>query len=195
MSRKISLLACALLSISATFAATSVHADGNKVTIIHTGDFHGHLIPRANVRSDNVGRKEGGLARVATVIQQIRAKDKNALLIHTGDTIQGGAEVLFTRGQAIVDVLNMPEFGINAFAPGNWEFVYGTQRFVELFAGTTPRAPWGGNCCQFVYRTTSTTNYHTTNSTNCLFNWCPPPPGLQNHNGWQAQSWHTRPDH
>ncbi len=143
MSRKISLLACALLSISATFAATSACADGNKVTIIHTGDFHGHLIPRANVRSDNVGRKEGGLARVATVIQQIRAKDKNALLIHTGDTIQGGAEVLFTRGQAIVDVLNMPEFGIDAFAPGNWEFVYGSQRFVELFAGPTPAAPWG----------------------------------------------------
>ncbi len=143
MSHKISLLACALLSISATFTATSVHAHDNKVTIIHTGDFHGHLIPRANVRSDNVGRKEGGLARVATVIQQIRAKDKNALLIHTGDTIQGGAEVLFTRGQAIVDVLNMPEFGIDAFAPGNWEFVYGTQRFVELFAGTTPLAPWG----------------------------------------------------
>ncbi len=143
MSHKISLLTCALLSISATFAATSAYADGNKVTIIHTGDFHGHLIPRANVRSDNVGRKEGGLARVATVIQQIRAKDKNALLIHTGDTIQGGAEVLFTRGQAIVDVLNMPEFGIDAFAPGNWEFVYGIQRFVELFAGATPAAPWG----------------------------------------------------
>ncbi len=143
MSHKISLLACVLLSISATFAVTSAHADDNKVTIIHTGDFHGHLIPRANVRSDNVGRKEGGLARVATVIQRVRAEDKNALLIHTGDTIQGGAEVLFTRGQAIVDVLNMPEFGIDAFAPGNWEFVYGTQRFIELFAGTTPLAPWG----------------------------------------------------
>ncbi len=143
MSRKISLLACALLSISATFATTSAYADNNKVTLIHTGDFHGHLIPRANVRSDSVGRMEGGLARVATVIQRIRAKDENALLIHTGDTIQGGAEVLFTRGQAIVDVLNMPEFGINAFAPGNWEFVYGTQRFVELFGGATPAAPWG----------------------------------------------------
>ena len=144
MSRKISLLACALLSISATFATTSVQAKDTEITIIHTGDFHGHMIPRANVRSDSVkGRKEGGLARVATVIQQIRAKDKNALFIHTGDTIQGGAEVLFTRGQAIVDVLNMPEFGIDAFAPGNWEFVYGTQRFAELFAGATPTAPWG----------------------------------------------------
>ena len=96
MSPKISLLVCALLSISATFAATSVHADNNKVTLIHTGDFHGHLIPRANVRSDNVGRMEGGLARVATVIKKIREDAKNTLLINTGDTIQGGAEVLYT---------------------------------------------------------------------------------------------------
>ena len=126
--------------------ATTIHAhagDNDEITIIHTGDFHGHLIPRANVRSDNVGRKEGGLARVATVIKKIREENKNALLIHTGDTIQGGAEVMYTRGQAIVDVLNMPEFGIDAFAPGNWEFVYGSQRFVELFGGATPPAPWG----------------------------------------------------
>ena len=135
-----------LFSLLCTMFATisPVHAkSSNEITIIHTGDFHGHLIPRANVRSDSVGRKEGGLARIATVIQQIRAKDKNALLIHTGDTIQGGAEVLFTRGQAIVDILNMPEFGFDAFAPGNWEFVYGTQRFVELFSGDKPSAPWG----------------------------------------------------
>ena len=143
-----------LFSLLCTMFATisPVHAkSSNEITIIHTGDFHGHLIPRANVRSDSVGRKEGGLARIATVIQQIRAKDKNALLIHTGDTIQGGAEVLFTRGQAIVDILNMPEFGFDAFAPGNWEFVYGTQRFVELFSGDKPSAPWGAVAANLFY--------------------------------------------
>lgn len=144
---KYPLIICALLAAT-TLTSTPLYAhnkggDSNQVTLIHTGDFHGHLIPRANVRSDSIGRKEGGLARIATVIKKIREEDKNALLIHTGDTIQGGAEVLFTRGQAIVDILNMPEFGIDAFAPGNWEFVYGTQRFIELFGGTAPQAPWG----------------------------------------------------
>ena len=77
--------------------------ESNEITIIHTGDFHGHLIPRANVRSDTVGRMEGGLARVATVIRQIRASESNVLYVHTGDTIQGGAEVLYTRGDSIVN--------------------------------------------------------------------------------------------
>ena len=61
--------------------------------------------------------------------------------IHTGDTIQGSAEALYTRGQAVVDVVNM--FKPDVFAPGNWEFVYGTERFLELFAGDAPKAPWG----------------------------------------------------
>lgn len=114
--------------------------DDKYLTIIHTGDFHGHLVARANVRSDGDGRKEGGLARIFTVIQGIRAEEANTLLIHSGDTIQGSAETLYTRGQAMVDVLN--QFDIDAFAPGNWDFVYGTERFLELFAPGAPLAPW-----------------------------------------------------
>jgi 2',3'-cyclic-nucleotide 2'-phosphodiesterase (5'-nucleotidase family) len=140
-------------------------AELKKLTLIHIGDIHGHMVPRPNLRSDARGnRPEGGLARMYAKIEQIRkhageecqegeatgthgkkpAKKhpkKCTLLLNTGDTIQGSAEALYTRGQALVDVLN--EFGIDAFAPGNWEFVYGTARFKELFAGANPPAPWG----------------------------------------------------
>jgi sulfur-oxidizing protein SoxB len=116
-------------------------ADESDITLIHTGDFHGHMMPRPNLRSDAKGHSaEGGLARIYTVIKGIRAEDPQALLLHTGDTIQGSAEVLYTQGQAIVDVVNA--FGIDAFAPGNWEFVYGTERFRELFVGPNAKAPW-----------------------------------------------------
>lgn len=160
---KASALTVALSSMSMAFwgvpaLAASDSSKTTAITIIHTGDFHGHLVPRANVRSDSVKRKEGGLARVATVIEKVRKEvGKKALYVHTGDTIQGGAEVLFTRGQAMVDVLNMPEFGIDAFAPGNWEFVYGTDRFVELFGGATPPAAWGTVAAN-VFFTTGTGN-------------------------------------
>jgi 2',3'-cyclic-nucleotide 2'-phosphodiesterase (5'-nucleotidase family) len=118
----------------------SAQAGDGSVTLIHTGDFHGHLVPRPNLRSDSNGKAEGGLARVATVIKRIRAEKPDSLLLHTGDTIQGSAEVLYTRGDAIVAVLN--NFGIDAFAPGNWEFVYGTDRFLELFVGPNRKAKW-----------------------------------------------------
>jgi 2',3'-cyclic-nucleotide 2'-phosphodiesterase (5'-nucleotidase family) len=118
----------------------AAQAGDGSITLIHTGDFHGHLVPRPNLRSDSNGRMEGGLARVATVVKRIRAEKPDSLLLHTGDTIQGGAEVLYTRGDAIVAVLN--DLGIDAFAPGNWEFVYGTDRFLELFVGPNRKAKW-----------------------------------------------------
>lgn len=135
-------LAGAVLAMSMAAIVQPSYADDEiEITLIHTGDFHGHLIPRPNLRSDGDGRMEGGLARVYSRIKKIREKSDNTLLLHTGDTIQGGAEVLYTRGEAILKVVN--EFGIDAFAPGNWEFVYGTERFVELFSdkfGNTPVA-------------------------------------------------------
>jgi len=109
------------------------------VTLVHIGDLHGHLMPRPNVRSDATGKTAGGLARMYTRIEEIRGRSPNTLLLNTGDTIQGSAEVLFTRGQAIVDVLDL--FKIDNFAPGNWDFVYGPQRFLQLFGPTSGR--WG----------------------------------------------------
>ena len=147
-----SILAAAFaFTAPATFTSV-VNASEIELKIIHMGDVHGHLIPRPNVRSDGSGRMEGGLARMYTKINSIRGDGKKALLINTGDTIQGSAEALYTRGQALVDVLNL--FKIDVFAPGNWEFVYGTERFRELFAGVNgaaPKAPWGAVSANVYY--------------------------------------------
>lgn len=112
-----------------------------RITFIHIGDIHGHLVGRMHLRADQgEGRHLGGLARMYTKINEIRARAEHSLLINTGDTIQGSAEALFTRGAAFVEVLN--QFGIDYFAPGNWDFVYGTERFLELFAPSQPLANW-----------------------------------------------------
>ena len=113
-----------------------------EVTFIHMGDVHGHMIPRPSLHANTPGATEGGLARMMTAINEIRARRTRGktLLINTGDTIQGSAEALFTRGQALVDVLN--RFRIDAYTPGNWDWVYGVDRALELFAGSAPKAPW-----------------------------------------------------
>jgi sulfur-oxidizing protein SoxB len=131
--------------------ASIAAAGSGEVTLIHMGDLHGHLIPRPGFREGESGQMLGGLSRMYTRIQEIRAREKNTLLVNGGDTVQGSAEVLFTRGQAIVDVLN--RFKIDAFNPGNWDYVYGSRRFVELFAGKAPKANWNAIAANLYYVT------------------------------------------
>ena len=137
-------LAISLLLAAGTWFTATAHAGDGEVVLMHSGDIHGHLVPRPNVRSDGDGRMEGGVARMYTVIEKIRATAtdhgvNHSLLINTGDTVQGSGEALFTRGQAMIDVLNL--FGFDAHAPGNWDFLYGPERFTETFIGGNGQAP------------------------------------------------------
>ena len=154
MKRRFSLVAAtcgligALVLNQSAVAASDSQAE-KEITLIHIGDIHGHMIPRPNLRSDSTGYDEGGLASMYTKIKEIRKSSDHSVLINTGDTIQGSAEALYTRGQALVNVLN--KFKIDFFAPGNWEFVYGTERFHELFVGPKPVAPWNTLAANLYY--------------------------------------------
>src|SRR3954447_18676041 len=133
------------------FAVLLTPAAAAEVTFIHMGDVHGHMVPRPSLHAKTPGTTEGGLARMMTAINEIRARRTRGktLLINTGDTIQGSAEALFTRGQALVDVLN--RFRIDAYTPGNWDWVYGVERALELFAGSAPKAPWNALAANAYY--------------------------------------------
>ena len=156
------LVGAAVFASGAAFYSPA-YAGNGEITLIHTGDIHGHLLPRPNLRSDAVGHSmEGGVARMYTVIQDMR-KDateckkvsgrkvctNQSLLINTGDTLQGSGEALFSRGQAMIDVLN--QFGFDAHAPGNWDFLYGPARFEETFQGATPLANWNAMAANLYY--------------------------------------------
>jgi len=142
-----SFLLSSALVLSSINIVTASEKDSNdndeeevEITLIHIGDIHGHMDSHVNVRSDSNGRPEGGLARIYTKVKNIRQHAEHSLTIMTGDTIHGSAEALYTRGQALIDPVN--EFGVDVFAPGNWEFVYGTERFHELFTGDHPLTNW-----------------------------------------------------
>lgn len=102
------------------------------VTLIHMNDLHAHLTPHLDVVPDApLGEtsdktkivERGGLARLATLVKQIRSDNPNSLLMNIGDTYHGGAEAFFTNGNAIVEPVNA--LGIDVGVPGNWDFAYG----------------------------------------------------------------------
>ena len=114
---------------------------GKTVTLIEMGDLHGTLVPHAAVLKNNDGTERqvasaGGLARLKTVVDGIRADNPQAILLSTGDLTHGSAETMFTVGDAMMVAMNA--FGIDVFTPGNWDFGYGPAVFRNHFASRPP---------------------------------------------------------
>jgi len=134
--------ALSLMATSQTFADDN-DDDEKKIVFIHTGDFHGDLDPHSNLRAGS-SFSEGGLARVSTVVKKIRKKNKkNSIHVHTGDTMAGSAMASFTRGEALINVVD--QLGIDAFAPGNWEFSFGIYRYLQYFGTAADIEPINGD--------------------------------------------------
>lgn len=73
----------------------------------------------------------GGFAHLATLIKQMRASRPGALLLDGGDTWQGSATALWTRGQDMVDACKL--LGVDVMT-GHWEFTLGADRVQEIIA-------------------------------------------------------------
>jgi sulfur-oxidizing protein SoxB len=73
--------------------------------------------------------KVGGFAHLATLVKRLKATRPGALLLDGGDTWQGSATALWTRGQDMVDATR--ELGVDVMT-GHWEFTLGMDRVKEL---------------------------------------------------------------
>ena len=83
----------------------------------------------------------GGLDRVATVINSIRAARPDALLLDGGDTWHGSYTCYQTQGQDMVNVMNALKPDAMTF---HWEFTLGSDRVNEIVQGL-PFAALGQN--------------------------------------------------
>ncbi len=80
--------------------------------------------------------KVGGFAHLATLVKRVKANRPGALLLDGGDTWQGSATALWTKGQDMVDACKL--LGVDLMT-GHWEFTLGQDRVKEIvdkdFAG------------------------------------------------------------
>jgi len=71
----------------------------------------------------------GGFAHLATLVKKLRASRPGALLLDGGDTWQGSATALWTKGQDMVDACKLLRVDVMT---GHWEFTLGADRVKEI---------------------------------------------------------------
>src|SRR6266542_370716 len=110
-----------------TRAAAALDSDTVCISILHTTDLHGHILPT----SDYNGNPDcGGMARCVTQIRRWQQQSPNSILIDVGDVYQGTDVGLRSRGELMIDLFNHLKY--DAWIIGNHEFDWGMQSFQQV---------------------------------------------------------------
>lgn len=64
------------------------------------------------------------------LIDDIKEKNKNTLVLDSGDMFHGTNEANINKGEGVVQVANL--MGYDAMTPGNHDFNFGYDRLVEI---------------------------------------------------------------
>ena len=118
------------LAPNLVFASQKSILDKNaayKLTVLHTNDQHSRIEPFDSSYSRNPN--QGGFARRATLIQQIRSQEKNVLLFDAGDIFQGTPYFNFYGGELEFKLMSM--MGYDAATMGNHDFDNGLDGFLK----------------------------------------------------------------
>ena len=88
---------------------------------------YAHTYPEFEALARRYG-KVGGFAHLATLLKRLRAGRPHALLLDGGDSWQGSATALWTRGADMMGA--QQKLGVD-YMTAHWEFTYGQERVKE----------------------------------------------------------------
>ena len=118
---------------AAGLAAAADLGRARTISIFHTTDLHGRILPTSTYEGlDDVG----GLARCATCIRQWRKESPHSITVDVGDLVQGTPESLRNGGRLMVDLLG--RLGYDAWTLGNHDFDWGAEKTEAMLAASRP---------------------------------------------------------
>ena len=115
-------LGTAALAAALAAAGPAARAEPVTLTVVHVNDLD---------RLDGSGGY-GGVARLATVVKEVRANARHVLVTHGGDAISPSLLSSFDQGAHMIDLFN--RIGFDAMALGNHEFDFTPTVTVERIA-------------------------------------------------------------
>lgn len=130
MNRRTFIHRTGIVAAGAAIAPSLISATGKKdqkLVILHTNDTHSNIDPFP----DNHGKYPGmgGVARRATLIEQIRAEEEHVLLLDCGDIFQGTP--YFNKFKGVLEMKVLSEMKYDAATLGNHDFDIGLDGFKE----------------------------------------------------------------
>jgi 2',3'-cyclic-nucleotide 2'-phosphodiesterase / 3'-nucleotidase len=138
-----------------TLLLPAAYAERVEIGVLVTTDLHGYILPYDYFTAKPAER---GLAKIATLIRQERARTPNVLLVDCGDTIQGspleavhqhwmrtgtlpvGMKLEGKPSRVDPMMAAMSKLGFDAMAVGNHEYNFGLKNFEAARAAAT--FPW-----------------------------------------------------
>jgi 5'-nucleotidase/UDP-sugar diphosphatase len=108
-----------------------------KLAVLHTNDVHAHYLPFdvSGGKCDPEKGCWGGVARTATVVNQVRGEGGNVILLDAGDQFQGTLFYNQYKGEAALAFMNA--IGYQAMAVGNHEFDDGPAPLGKFIKGAS----------------------------------------------------------
>ena len=126
--RFLSSAAAGWVSTAALTAAAEL-GRARTVSIFHTTDLHGRILPTSTYEGlDDVG----GLARCATCLRQWRKESPHSITVDVGDVVQGTPVSGRRGGQLMIELFN--RLGYDAWTLGNHDFDWGPEKLEALLA-------------------------------------------------------------
>lgn len=122
-----------------------------KLTILHTNDQHSRIEPFDATYTRNPN--QGGFARRAHLISEIRRREQDVLLLDSGDVFQGTPYFNMFGGELEFRLMSM--MGYDACTMGNHDFDNGLEGFLKVL----PNASFPFVCSNYNFKNTILDGY------------------------------------
>ena len=118
-----------ILSLFVPYGAVGAEEGTTKtITILGTSDIHSYIYPWEYKLA--TGDDDAGLAKIYSVVKEVRTENPNTLLVDNGDTIQGTElSDVYKKDDTVTHPMMavMNYMGYDAWTLGNHEFNYGLE--------------------------------------------------------------------